>query len=107
MNDYDKAILSFRKAAELAPDKPTLYYHIGVSYYNIGIDLRESALRVAENDDYLEIREQYLEKFREAVKWLERSYELDPTNEKTITRLNQLYYQLQMKEEQKSLDLVN
>ena len=107
MNDYDKAILSFRKAAELAPEKPTLYYHIGVSYYNIGIDLRESALRVAENDDYLEIREQYLEKFREAVKWLERSYELDPTNEKTITRLNQLYYQLQMKEEQKSLDLVN
>jgi len=79
MNDYDKAILSFRKAA----------------------------LRVAENDDYLEIREQYLEKFREAVKWLERSYELDRTNEKTITRLNQLYYQLQMKEEQKSLDLVN
>jgi len=106
MNDYDKAILSFRKAAELAPDKPTLYYHIGVSYYNVGIDLRESALRVAENDDYLEIREQYLEKFREAVIWLERSYELDPTNEKTITRLNQLYYQLQMKEEQKSLELI-
>ena len=59
------------------------------------------------NDEYQEIREQYLEKFREAVTWFEQSYELDPTNEKTISRLNQLYYQLDMKEEQKALEPKN
>ena len=107
MNNYDEAILNFRTATELAPDTPTLYYHIGVVYYNIGIDLRQSALTIDENDEYQEIREQYLEKFREAVTWLEHSYELDPTNEKTISRLNQLYYQLDMKEEQKTLEPKN
>jgi tetratricopeptide (TPR) repeat protein len=107
MNNYDEAILNFRTATELAPDTPTLYYHIGVVYYNIGIDLRQSALTIDENDEYQEVREQYLEKFREAVTWLEQSYELDPTNEKTISRLNQLYYQLDMKEEQKALEPKN
>jgi uncharacterized protein YnzC (UPF0291/DUF896 family) len=76
-------------------------------YYNIGIDLRQSALTIDENDEYQEVRTQYLEKFREAVTWLEQSYELDPTNEKTISRLNQLYYQLDMKEEQKALEPKN
>lgn len=107
MNNYDEAIRNFRLAAEMAPDKPTLYYHIGVSYYNVGIDLRENALTIAENDEYQKVRAQYLDRFREAVKWLERSYELDPSNEKIVSRLNQLYYLLNMKEEQKVLDLVN
>ncbi len=107
MKSYDEAILSFRKAAEFAPETSTLYYHIGVVYYNLGIDLRQSALLITENNKYQEIRVQYLEKFREAVKWLERSYELEPTNEKTISRLNQLYYQLDMKEEQKALGQEN
>jgi len=107
MNNYDEALRNFHMAADLASDKPTLYYHIGVSYYNVGIDLREKALTIVENDEYQEIRAQYLEKFREAVKWLERSYELDPSNEKIVSRLNQLYYQLNMKEEQKAMDLIN
>ena len=107
MNKREEAILSFRTAAERAPNTPTLYYHIGVVYYNIGIDLRQSAMAITENDEYQEIRKQYPDKFREAVTWLERSYELDPTNEKTISRLNQLYYQLDMKEEQKALELIS
>jgi len=107
MNNYDEAILNFQTATKLAPDTPTLYYHIGMVYYNIGIDLRQTALTIDENDEYQEIREQYLEKFREAVTWLEQSYELDPTNEKTISKLNQLYYQLNMKEEQKALEPKN
>ena len=69
----------------------------------MGIELRESALKIDVNDEYLEIREQYLEQFREAVKWLEKSYELDPANEETISKLYQLYYQLQMKEKQETL----
>lgn len=103
MDRYDEAINSLLKAAELGEDRAELYYHLGVMYYNIGIDLRESALSIAENTAYREAREAYLAKFREAVKWLELSYELDPQNEKTIARLHQLYNRLQMKEKQESL----
>jgi tetratricopeptide (TPR) repeat protein len=103
MNNYKEAVDSFLKAAEISPDQALLCYHLGVCYYNMGIELRESALKIDVNDEYLEIREQYLEKFREAVKWLELSYALDPTDEETVSKLYQLYYQLQMKEEQEKL----
>lgn len=103
MNNYEEAIKSFLKAVELSPDQAALCYHLGVCYYNMGIELRESALKIDENNEYLEIREQYLEKFKEAVEWLKLSYELDPENEETVSKLYQLYYQLQMKEEQDNL----
>lgn len=103
MDRYDEAIGSLLKATEFSEERPRLYYHLGVLYYNVGIDLRESALSIPDNAAYREAREEYLSKFREAVRWLERSYELDPTNEKTIARLQQLYNRLQMKEKQDSL----
>jgi len=104
--DHDQeAIRSLKKAIELAPDvPPELYYQLGVSYYNIGIDLREEALQIRENEAYMEVRNQYLAQFREAVNWLERSYALDPGNENTISKLSQLYYQLQMKEKQETFE---
>ena len=99
----DEAIENFLMAIKISPDEPELCYHLGLSYYNIGIELRESALHILENDEYLEAREHYLDKFREAVRWLEKSYELDPDKEETVTRLHQLYKQLQMKQEKESM----
>ena len=104
MELYTEAITSFLLATELSSDNPELFYHLGVCYYNIGIGLRESALKISEIESYQEVRQLYLSKFREAVTWLERSYELDPQDEKTVSRLYQLYYQLQMKEKQESLE---
>jgi tetratricopeptide (TPR) repeat protein len=105
LDNYLEAIESLKKADDLCTEKPPeLYYQLGVCYYNIAIDLREAALQISENDEYMEVRDQYLAQFREAVKWLEKSYELDPGNERTITRLYQLYYRLQMKEKQETFE---
>jgi tetratricopeptide (TPR) repeat protein len=104
MNRHEEAIASFLQAAEYSEDRPLLYYHLGICYYNIGVDLRESALNITDKASYGRAREEYLEKFRDAVHWFERSYELDPHNENTVTRLRQLYYQLQLKDKQESLD---
>jgi tetratricopeptide (TPR) repeat protein len=103
MGRYEEAIASFLQATALSDDRPELFYHLGVCYYNIGIDMRESALKISENESYREARNEYMEKFREAVRWFERSYELDPGDERTLTRLHQLYAQLQMTEKQKNL----
>lgn len=105
LENYSLAIESLVEATKLSEEvPPELYYQVGVSYYNIGIDLREEALLITENKKYMEARDQYLSQFREAVKWLELSYELDPANENTISRLYQLYYQLQMKEKQEAFE---
>lgn len=104
LNNNEEAIKSFQIAIESSPRSAELYYHIGICYYNMGIDLRELALQITENDRYLEVRKQYLEKFREAVKWMEQSYELNPNNQETLSTLYNLYDQLQMNEKQESLE---
>lgn len=100
----EEAILNYQKAIELNPANPEIYYDMGMCYYNMGVALRESALHVRSKAAYQEIRGKYLEKFREAVLWFEKSYKLDPGNEDTVTRLYQLYSHLQMTEAQKSLE---
>lgn len=104
MNNNEEAIKSFLIAIESSPRSAELYYHIGVCYYNMGIDLRESALQITENDSYQEVRKQYLGIFNEAVKWLEKSYELNPNNQETLSTLYNLYDQLHMNEKQESLE---
>jgi tetratricopeptide (TPR) repeat protein len=103
MNKNEEAIKSFLMADERSPESALLCYHIGICYYNMGIELRESAMLIQENSEYAAIRRQYLDKFREAVKWFEKSYRLDPSNKEIAALLYQLYDQLQMREEQESL----
>ncbi len=103
MGDMDKALESLQAAVELAPDQPKIYYHIGVCYYNLGVELREESLHIRDNDVYRIFRDRSMEQFHEAVKWLEHAYALDPSSEKTISKLSQLYYILQMKDKQQDM----
>ncbi|MFH0756099.1 MAG: tetratricopeptide repeat protein [Bacteroidota bacterium] len=104
MGEREKAVENLKAALELAPDNPKIYYHLGLIYYNFGIELKESALKISSNEEYQVAKEQSEVQFREAVKWLERSYEMDPLDQETISRLYQLYYHLQMKEKEKAME---
>ncbi len=106
MGNYEQAIEGFKEAMELAPRDPKIYYHLGVIYYNIGVELREASLNIGENEEYQAMRKQSREKFMEAVTWLEKSYEKDPYDEETISMLHQLYYQLQMREKEETMKLL-
>jgi tetratricopeptide (TPR) repeat protein len=104
----EEALQSFQKAIELNPGNPEVCYETGMCYYNMAIELFQSAQQIASKEAYQEIRSRYLELLRKAVEWLEKSYALDPGNERTVSRLYELYNHLQMKEAQKSLEpLVN
>lgn len=102
----DKAVESFKAALKLKPDEPKIYYHIGVVFYNMGVELAEQSLKVSGNRDYQAIKNLSREHFKEAVVWLEQAYEMDPYNEETISKLYQLYYQLQMKEKEESMRML-
>ena len=103
---YDQAILSLTQASELAPDEVGIYYNLGICYYNIGVDINEKAQQIRSNFEYQAARKLAMEKFREAVIWLEKAYELEPGDQQTISKLYQLYYWLQMTEKQKTMELL-
>jgi tetratricopeptide (TPR) repeat protein len=104
MGRSEEALINFQKAIELNPGNPEIYYETGMCYYNMGIELRQSAQLIPSKEAYQEIRKKYLELLRKSVEWLEKSYALDPGNERTVTRLYELYNHLQMKEAQKTLE---
>jgi len=106
MGETDRAIENFRSALEIAPDEAELYYHIGIVYYNKAIDLQEQSLRIKNSEEYMALKDLSRQNFQEAMGWLEKSYEIDPFNEKTIAKLYQVYNQLQMKEKAKSMRLL-
>lgn len=103
---YDQAIVSLSQASTLAPGEVGIYYNLGICYYNIGVSINESARQIMSNLEYKSARREAMEQFREAVKWLEKAFELDPADQQTISKLNQLYYRLQMTEKQKTMELL-
>ncbi len=103
---YDQAIVSLSQASTLAPGEVRIYYNLGICYYNIGVSINESARQIKSNLEYKSARREAMEQFREAVKWLEKAFELDPADQQTISKLNQLYYRLQMTEKQKTMELL-
>jgi len=103
---YDQAIVSLSQASTLAPGEVGIYYNLGICYYNIGVSINESARQIKSNLEYKSARREAMEQFREAVKWLEKAFELDPADQQTISKLNQLYYRLQMTEKQKTMELL-
>ena len=60
--------------------------------------------KMKNNQKYQNARKQAKEEFREAVKWLEKAHDLDPTDQETISKLYQLYYRLQMTDKLKAIE---
>ncbi len=106
MKLYDRAIESLMHASTLAPHEVMIYYDLGICNYNIGVHISESARLIKNNEEYQVARRESMNKFRKAVTWLEKAYELEPGNQKTISRLYQLYHRLQMTEKRKSMELL-
>jgi tetratricopeptide (TPR) repeat protein len=104
--ESEKALEDFKRAAELAPEEAKIYYHIGVVYFNLGIERRDEARLVHDNVRYRAIKIEEKDFYTQAVTWLEKSYELDPFDESTIDRLHQLYVQLDMEDKEESFRLL-
>lgn len=100
---YEPAIADFLLASELAPDEEDILYNLGICYYNMGVELSESALRIFTNSEYRAVRAQALSHFNKAVSWFEKAHEASPSNQETIRKLYQLYSRLEMTEKREKM----
>jgi len=100
---YEPAISDLVLASELAPDEVDILYNLGVCYYNMGVELNESALRIRNNSQYKAVRAEALSNFDEAVKWFEKAHRADPQHQATIQKLYQLYSRMEMNEKRKEM----
>ncbi len=106
MKLYDEAIASLLQASLLGPGEIGIYYNLGICYYNIGVNINESARQIKNSLEYQSAHKKSMDQFSEAVNWLEKAYALDPSDQQTISKLYQLYHRLQMTEKRRSMELL-
>jgi tetratricopeptide (TPR) repeat protein len=103
---YTQALEYLLLAESLAPPGNAILYDLGVCYYNMGVEINESARSISDNRKYREAKAQEDERFRQALTYLERAYEEDPDDQAVISQLYQLYRSLNMVNKHRSMKLL-
>lgn len=94
LEDFDSAIASFGKAAELSPDDFGSIYNLGITYIRQAEELipiinstppNEQALYDARMDEFKVT-------YKKALDPLKRAHELDPTNPSVVELLKNIYF---------------
>ncbi len=95
---YPQAIEQFSKALEIDPDYADARYNLGVAYLNWGVAMRKSATDQAEADqkkagkgNQVKTDLTFLEKFKLALPYLEKSSEVRPDDAALWQQLGRLY----------------
>ncbi len=94
-DQYDEAIEYLKAAYKLAPEQTGISYSLGICYFNMGVEVNDSARKILNRKQYEEARQQARDHLKDSVEWLEVAYELDPEYENIRSRLTQLYDRLQ------------
>ena len=96
LEQYELAIEDLQHASKLAPEEVTIYYNLGICYYNMGVEIDKKALQIRSNKEYRATRAEAKKSFQKAVVWFEKAYEANPGHQPTILKLYQLYSRLDM-----------
>ncbi len=88
---YHRAIAAYQKAIDLAPDELMSYVNIATCYFNMGVEIEESARTLNDNRRVMEEKSKSTAAFESAVKWLDKAYDKNPENQRVIVKMYQLY----------------
>jgi tetratricopeptide (TPR) repeat protein len=101
---YNDAIEAYKKANEVAPDDLMIYVNIATCYYNIGVDIEESARTLTLNRLVQQEKSRSAEAFENAVIWLDKAYDQEPEDEVVIQKLFQLYKSLRINDKMEIIE---
>lgn len=90
----NEAAASYKKAIEIKPDYFDAYYNLGAMYFNEAAEMANKANDLKSNAEYAKAKEKFDARFKEAMPYLEKALELQPTDQNTMVSLKQLYARL-------------
>jgi len=96
-DEFAAALENAKKAIEMDPNYGDAIYVAGSAIYNQGAELMTQAN--AETDDdakYKQLKEQALQKFKDAMPYFEKAIEIDPNDVYSLRPLSTIYDQLEM-----------
>ena len=105
VGDKENAIVYYKKAIEINPDFGDAIFNLGAIYVNDAAELYTEAnnLPFEEQKKYDELKKQADDNLYKALPYLERSLELNPTDQVVISALKEAYANLKMNDKLKAL----
>ena len=92
----EEAVAAYKKAIEIKPDYFDAVYNLGAKYFNEGAEMANKANSIPPSKiaEYDAAKKKFEAKFKEALPYLEKAHELNPSDAGTMQSLKQLYTRL-------------
>jgi tetratricopeptide (TPR) repeat protein len=96
LGKLDEAVAAYKKSIELKPDNFDAVYNLGALYFNDGAELANKANKIPANKvaEYDAAKKKFEAKFKDALPYLEKAHQINPTDIATMESLRQLYARL-------------
>lgn len=90
------AVAAYKKSIELKPDYFDAVYNLGAMFFNEGAEMANKANSIPSSKvvEYDAAKKKFEAKFKEALPYLEKAYQLNPKDMGTMQSLKQLYTRL-------------
>jgi len=91
-----EAVAAYKKSIELKPDNFDAVYNLGAKFFNEGAEMANKANSIPPSKvaEYDAAKKKFEAKFKEALPYLEKAYQLQPSDIGTMQSLKQLYTRL-------------
>lgn len=102
LGQFDLSVESYKKAIEIDSNYFDAVFNLGVIYYNRGVEFlnEASALSASEVEKYDELIAKSNADFKHSVPYMQRAYEIDPSNIISIETLRNLYFRFRMESDE-------
>ncbi|MBL7924652.1 MAG: tetratricopeptide repeat protein [Bacteroidia bacterium] len=96
LNKKEEAVAAYKKSIELKPDYFDAVYNLGAMFFNEGAEMANKANSIPPSKvaEYDAAKKKFEAKFKEALPYLEKAYQINPKDVGTMQSLKQLYTRL-------------
>jgi tetratricopeptide (TPR) repeat protein len=104
LGDIEKAAECYNKAMEINPKDFFSYYKLGLMYFNIGAKYSEQAINEKDQKEYDRLLVLADSELKKALPFLEKAYELQPSEMSTIQALKEINFRFRMENDKYKQD---
>jgi tetratricopeptide (TPR) repeat protein len=97
MEDFENAILAYKRALEKDEDNFFSNYSLGALYFNKAVEVQNVAAMEPDDKKYAEMSKEVDKYFDLSLPYLEHAYELENSQEAVLESLKSLYFRLREK----------
>jgi tetratricopeptide (TPR) repeat protein len=106
-NEYmNKAEQVYKQGLLVDPNNFEINFNLGALYFNQAAEMANAANNIKSTEEFNRAKQKYDQRFKDSEPYLEKAYQLNPTDAATLNSLKQLYVRTQETEKYNKIKVV-